>query len=150
MVTKSTIDDFLSQKKIAVLGVSRDGKKFGNVIFRDMKKKGYQVFPINPNTDNVEGEKCYPNLSSLPEKVDGVIVNVPPAVTKEVVAEAASIGIKRIWLQQGSESESAIQLCRENQLQFIHGECILMFAEPVGFGHRVHRWIWKILGKLPE
>jgi predicted CoA-binding protein len=79
-----------------------------------------------------------------------VITIVPPAATEEVVKQAHAAGIKRIWMQQGSESEAAIRYCRDNGMTVIDGECILMFAEPAAFYHRFHRWIWKILGKLPQ
>jgi predicted CoA-binding protein len=150
MTDKKIVDNFLSQLKFAVVGVSRSGKKFGNAIFRELKSKDYQLFAVNPYLNSFENEQCYPNLSSLPEAVDGVIIVVPPEVTEKVVKDAHLAKIKMIWMQQGSESDSAIQFCREHGIEVIHGECILMFAEPVAFLHRMHRWVWKILGKLPQ
>ena len=150
MVSKSVVDDFLSQQKLAIVGVSRSGKKFGNVIYKDLKKKEYLVFPVNPNAEKIEGDRCFPGLEKLPESVDGVVINVPPSETEKVLQVAAKQGIRRVWLQQGSESEQAIKFCEENNFNFVHGECILMFAEPVGSFHKFHRWVWKILGKLPK
>ena len=75
---------------------------------------------------------------------------MPPAQTEKVVRDAAAAGIRRAWMQQGSESESAIRLCEENGVSVVHGECILMFAEPAAFYHRGHRWMWGVLGKLPR
>jgi predicted CoA-binding protein len=150
MSRKVDVNDFLAQKKVAVVGVSRGGKKFGNAILKDLKLKGYRVFPINPNAESIDGEPCYPELSVLPERPDGVITVVPPAVTEKVVEEAHAAGIKRIWMQQGSESEAAIRYCQDKGMTVIDGECILMFAEPAAFYHRFHRWVWKLLGKLPK
>jgi predicted CoA-binding protein len=149
MSRKADVDDFLAQKTLAVVGVSRGGKKFGNAVLKDLKAKGYRTFAINPHAQSIEGERCYTNLSALPERPDGVVTIVPPAATEEVVKQAHAAGIKRIWMQQGSESEAAIRYCRDNGMTAIDGECILMFAEPSAFHHRFHRWVWKLLGKLP-
>jgi len=75
---------------------------------------------------------------------------VPPAETEQVVQEAAAAGIRRVWMQQGAESEAAIRFCEEHGMSVVHGECILMFAQPVDSVHRLHRWIWRLLGKLPQ
>ncbi len=144
------VKDILSQKKLAVVGVSRSGRKFGNAIYRELKKKGYQVFAVNPNAESVEGDRCYPDLKSLPGKVGGVVINVKPAQTEKVVREAVGAGITRLWLQQGSESAEAVEFCQQHNLTIVYKECILMFAEPVAWFHRLHRWVWKILGKLPN
>jgi predicted CoA-binding protein len=88
-------------------------------------------------------------LSVLPEPVGGVLIVVPPAETEKVVRDAAQVGIRRVWMQQGAESETAIRFCEENGISAVHGECILMFAQPAGF-HRLHRWVWGLLGKLPR
>jgi len=150
MNTKKSVDDFLSKNKLAVVGVSRNHKKFGNVIYRELKKKGYTVYPINPNSAEIEGDICYPDLFSTPEQVDGVIINVPPSKTEKVVQDIKAAGINRVWLQQGSQSDKAVNYCNENEIDCISNECILMFAEPAGFIHRAHRWIWGIAGKLPQ
>ena len=150
MTSKAAVEDFLAQKTLAVVGVSRGGKKFGNMAYKELRAKGYQVIPVHPNADSIEGDRCYPSLSALPEQVGGVLIVVPPDETEKVVREAVEAGIRRVWMQQGAESEAAIQTCEEQGVSAIHGECILMFAEPTGFGHRMHRWIWGMLGKLPR
>jgi hypothetical protein len=150
MTTKAAVEDFVAQRNLAVVGISRGGKKFGNLAFKALKSKGYRVFPINPKVENIEGERCYPSLESLPEPVGGVLIVVPPAETEKVVREAAASGIRRVWMQQGAESEAAIRFCEENGISAVHGECILMFAQPVVSFHRFHRWIWGVLGKLPR
>ena len=149
MSSKNMVEEFLAQKKIAVVGVSRKKTKFGNAIYKELKQKGYQVFPINPHINVYEGDNCYPNLLSLPVKVDAVVINVPPVQTEKVVREAKQAEINKVWLQQGSQSDEAVKYCEENEIDCVSNECILMFAQPTAFVHRVHRWIWGALRKLP-
>ena len=148
--SKQSVDIFINQKSFAIFGVSRSGKKFGNAVFTEMKKKGYHVYPINPNTNEIDGQKCYSNLSELPEKPDGLILSVKPEETEKIVRTAADSGIKNIWMQKGSESESAIDFCNQNNINAIHNECVLMFIEPVESAHKFHKFIWKVFGKLPN
>ena len=148
--TKAAVENFVGQHKLAVVGVSRDPKKFGNMAYKALKEKGYDVYPINRNVEAVEGDRCYAGLGALPEKVDGVVIVVPPKETEQVVREAEAAGIQNVWMQQGSESEAAIQYCQEHHLNEVHGECIMMFAPPVGSVHRWHRGAWKLFGKLPK
>lgn len=148
--SKAAVDEFLAQRVLAVAGVSKNKKKFGNIVFRELGEKGYRLFPVNPNAADIDGEKCYGSLRELPEGVGGVIVVTPPAETAKVVADAAAAGIGRVWLQQGAETAEAISLAREKGLSVVHGECVLMFAEPAAFPHRAHRWLWGLLGKLPD
>ncbi len=150
MTNKATVNDFLAQKTLAVVGVSRNGQKFGNTAYKELKAKGYRLFPIHPQADTIEGERCYPSLSALTEPVGGVLIVVPPAQTEQVVRDAAAAGIRRVWMQQGAESEAAVRFCQENNISAVHGECILMFAEPTAWYHRMHRWIWGWTGKLPK
>ncbi len=150
MTSKKLIEDFLSEKNIAVVGVSRNDKKFGYTIFKELKTKGYNVYPVNPNASNIDGEKCYPSLLALQGKVEAAILVIPPFVARETVKDAHSAGIKKIWMQQGSESEEAINYCEEIGIDVIHNECVLMFAEPAAFFHRAHRWINGLVGKLPR
>ena len=110
----------------------------------------FNLFPVHPEADEVEGDRCYPSLGDLPESVDGLFVCISPNRTEQVVREAAAAGIKRVWLQQGAASGEAIAYCREQGMEVVHGECILMFAEPAGLGHRMHRGLWRLLGKLPD
>lgn len=150
MVSRASIQDFLAQKKLAVVGVSRDKMQFSNSAYRFLKANGYTVFPVNPNAEKIENDKCYPNIKSLPEKVDRALVLLPPEKTNEVLPEIVDAGIKNVWLQQQTESPQAIQFCKEHGIHVVYGECILMFAEPVAFFHRFHRWGKKIIGKLPN
>jgi hypothetical protein len=150
MSSKQVVNDFVSQKSLAVVGVSRGGKKFGNMAYRELKSRGYQVFPIHPSAQTLEGDRAYPDLQALPVRVGGIVAIVPPASTIQVVKDAKGAGIPRIWMQPGSESPEAIRLCQEYGLQEVHGECILMFTEPVSFSHRLHRTVKGLLGGLPK
>jgi uncharacterized protein len=150
MTKMSTVNEFLSQKSLAIVGVSQTGKKFSNYVFNELKSKRYQVFPVNPKTESISGETCYPNLNALHEKVGGVVVITKPTETEKIVREAQALGIKHVWIQQGAESDEAIRFCKENGMNLVHGECILMFAEPIGSFHKFHWWIWKLVGKLPK
>ena len=150
MSTKATINEFLGSKTLAVVGVSSKRRGFGYTVYHDLKGKGYKVYPVNPNTNAIDGNPCYPDVRLLPEKVDGVVLVIPPEQTEQVVAEVAEAGIKRAWMQQGAESDAAIRFCEERGISVVHGECIIMFATPAAFPHRVHRWVRGVVGKLPE
>jgi len=149
MTSKKIVDEFLLQKKIAVVGVSRKKTKFGNAIYKELKQKGYNVFPVNPHINTFEGDICYPDLLSLPEKVDAVVINVSSLQTEKVVRDAKQAGINKLWLQQGLQSEEAVKFCEKNGIDFVSNECILMFTQPSTFIHRAHKWVWGVLGKLP-
>ena len=150
MTSKSAIDDFISQETLAIVGVSRGGKKFGNTTFRELTAHGYKLYPIPPEAETLEGVKAYKDFDSLPEKVNGVIIIVPPAQTEKVVREAAAAGIKRVWMQQGAQSDAAIRFCQENGIAEIHGECINMFAHNTASFHKFHRSLLKVFGRLPK
>ena len=137
---------FLGEKSIAVVGVSRSSG-FGNLAFRELKKQGYQVYPVNNQADTVEGEKCYHSLDELPGPVGGVLVVVPKAEARKVAEDCARLGIKKVWLQHGSESPEAIKLCEEKGVSAAHHACVMMYAHPKGL-HAFHRFVWKVVGKL--
>jgi len=141
----SASDDFVAQKTLAVVGVSRT-RGFGNTLLRHLRQRGYRVFPVNSQTDTVEGERCYRRLDELPEPVAGVVAVVPPAETKNVVADCARLGIKHLWMQQGAESDEAVAQCREKGIAAVPGQCLMMHTG-AGFPHSIHRWLWKMLGK---
>src|SRR5512137_913761 len=130
MATKHEIDEFLAQKTLAVVGVSRAGRKFGNMVLKDLTKAGYRMLPIHPEAAELEGMRAYPSFAALPEPVGGVIIVVPPASAESVVKDAAAHGIRRVWLQQGAESPAAIKFCEGNGISVVHGECVLMYPKP--------------------
>jgi len=150
MNRKEDVDAFLKQNTIALVGASRDKWAFSNVVLRELRERGYRVFPVNPNAEKIGEEKCYPNLDAIPEKVGGALFLTPPKATEGAVREAIGSGVEHLWIQRGAESKAALDFCRENSSKVVSGECIMMFAEPVKSFHAFHRWVWKILGKLPR
>lgn len=148
--TKQTIDEFVALKTIAVVGVSREPNKFGNMIYRELKKRGKKVYAVNPAADMLEGDRCYAGLGALPEKVDGVVIVVPPARSLDVIRDAAKAQIGYVWLQQGSNSLEGEKLCEELGVKFVSGECIFMYSQPVESIHKFHRCLRRIFGGLPR
>ena len=145
--SRDAINRFIAQEAIAVIGVSRLGKKFGNLACRELSAKGYRVYPIHPSAQVIDGVRCYARFTDLPEPVDAALVVVPPVQALAVIREAAAAGIHDVWLQQGAESVDVLKACHDLGLTFIWGECILMYAHPTGY-HKAHRWLWGVLGKL--
>ena len=140
------IQEFISNKNLAVIGASRSGNKFGNLAAKELVKRGYSVYLIHPDTEIIDGIKTYSNLSKVKNLVNTLWVNVPPEKGKEILIEAASLGIKKIWLQQGAESQDLLDSGIKLNLDLIYKKCILMYAEPVGSFHKVHQILWKIFG----
>ncbi len=150
MTTMQSVNEFLAQKNIAIAGVSRKKQKFGNTIFKEFEKKGYTLYPVNPNMEEYNGRKCYPDIASLPADVTGIVLNTKPAITKNLVKEAENKGIKHIWLQQGSADKETIKLAGESDSNIICKQCVIMFADPAKGIHGFHKWINKMFGLLPK
>lgn len=150
-------EEFLSKKRIAVVGVSRK-QGTGNGIFTSLRGRGYEVFPVNPNASEVMGETCYPNLQAIPGGVDAAVIVTQPEVTEEVVHECAEAGVSRVWMHynalfgkgNSSVSDAAVAYCREHDIDVIAGGCPLMFGEEADMGHKCMRWILGVTGGLPK
>ena len=142
------IQDFVACQRIAVVGASRGGKKFGNAAAKELQTRGYQVFIIHPEAQEIDGQTCYPNLSALQGQIDAVFISVPAAQAAAVMREAASLGIRHVWLQQGAESPELLALGEELGLSLVSKKCILMYAPPVKSVHGLHRGFVKLVGKL--
>ena len=157
--TDVLVQDFLAQKKIAVVGVSdrRDTGCISN--YHKFKQAGYQVYAVNPHITTFEGEPCYADLRSLPEKPDGVFILASPKVTEQIVRQCVELGIKRVWMhcmmgtkpglasQMTSVSAEAVKLCRENGISVIPGSCPNQFLNP-DFFHGTMRGLWRAFGFL--
>ena len=118
------IKEFLDKKNVfAVIGASRDPEKYGFQVYKDLKSAGYEVYAVNPNADEILGDRCYPDLKDLPMKPDVV---VPPKVTERIVETCKELGITRVWMQPGSESETAINFCEKNGIDVVHGVCVMI------------------------
>jgi predicted CoA-binding protein len=160
--TEEMIADFLGQRNIAVVGVSHGKSSVANAIFQRLKKAGYHVFPVNPNMDAFEGERCYPSLRRIEETVDGVMIVTRPAVTETVVEECIELGIKRVWMHNmlgtrvrwgkglsrrtTSSSESAVEKARARGMTVIPGDCPMQHIAPVDGWHRCIHWVAGKLG----
>lgn len=149
MTSAASVEAFVSQKKLALVGASRAGNKMGNAILRELTAKGYTMYPIHPEAETIGDQPAFASLGELPDEVGGAIVCVKPERTAQVVREAKQAGIERVWLQQGAESPEAVSFCEQNGVDAITKECILMFAEPVESIHRFHRFFKRLFGGMP-
>ncbi len=150
MKTSESINIFLQQPQIAVVGVSRNKNKFGNTVYHTLKKKGIKVVPVNPHLTEFAGDKCYSNIETLPQDVKAVFVNTPPDQTIKIVESALNKGIQHLWLQQGSTDDNVIRYLEGKDVNYISDRCIMMFAEPVGSFHKIHRFFSKLTGNFPK
>ena len=152
--TPDTIAAFLQGRRIAVAGVSRDQGQPANAIFLRLKSSGYEVFPVNPQTQEVEGVACYRDLAAVPGPIDGVMIVTSPKASIEVVRQCADLGIRRVWFHrsigEGSVSEEAVKECAARGIAAIVGGCPLMFCDPVDIGHRCMRWWFQRQGRVPK
>jgi hypothetical protein len=154
LTLKEAAQEFLAQKRIAVAGVSRQGDTAANGIYKKLRSAGYEVFPVNPNATEIEGDKCYPTLAAIPGGVEGVVIATHPGVAAQLVRECSALGIKRLWMHrsfgQGSVDDEAVRLCRELGLSVIPGSCPMMFCEPVDVAHKCLRWFLQVSGKQAQ
>jgi len=120
------VRDFLKQRRFAVVGSFRNKEKFAYRILIDLKKKGYEVFPVNPRLGEVEGRVCYKTISDIPYSVDVANIVTPPLVTESILKECLQKGIKRAWIQPGAESQDAIKFCHDNDIKVIYGMCVML------------------------
>jgi len=149
MTTLKQINEFLDSQPIALIGVSRNPKKFGYAAFKELKEKGMNIIPVNPEADVIMGEKTFPNVKALPAEVQGIIVLTKKDQTAGVVREAKEKGIKQIWIQQMADTREALDELNGSEINFITGECILMHYKPHSF-HKFHRALKKFFGRFPK
>jgi predicted CoA-binding protein len=145
--------EFLSKKRVAVTGVSRNGKSHGsNNVYRRLRDRGYDVFAVNPNADEVEGDRCFKDLRSIPGGVEAVVIGTRQEVAEETMHECAELGIKHVWMHwgpnPGSVSAAATAYGREQGITVIDGGCPLMFEPTADFGHKVMRLVYR--GHVPK
>ncbi len=120
------IKEFMSKKRFAVVGATNNPEKYGNQIVKNLIKRGYEVFPVNPRLTELEGIKCYASLADIPVKAEVVDFVVPPQVTEETLKQCLELGLDHIWLQPGSESDKAIAFCHDHKLKVVHSVCVMM------------------------
>lgn len=120
------IQEFINQRVWAVVGASLNPEKYGHKIFRNLRAAGYIVYGVNAGGGEIDGQRLYPSLADLPEKPAVVDVVVPPKVAEEIVRQCAELGLGRVWMQPGSESEEAIHLCQEKGIRVVHDACAMI------------------------
>ena len=152
---KDAADEFLAHRRIAVTGVSRSGTSHGaNIVYQRLRQRGYEVFAVNPNTDTVEGDRCYHDLHSIEGGVDGVILGTRPDRDLDTMHECVDLGIKRVWMHRGpgagSVSPEAVQYGRDHGMTVIDGGCPLMFGPTADGGHKVMRAVFTLTGAVPR
>ena len=144
---REAASEFLDKKRVAVTGVSRDGKSHGsNTVYRRLRDRGYEVFAVNPNTQEVEGDRSYPDLKSIPGGVEAVVIGTRPELAEDTMRECADLGIKHVWMHRGpgagSVSETATDYGREHGITVIDGGCPLMFGPTADVGHKIMRFVY--------
>lgn len=154
MIDRTAAEQFLTMR-LAVVGASSDLGNFGGTIYRELRKHGLDVVPVNRRLSEIDGDPCYPDLGSLPEPVDGVIVMVGRDAAVDVVRSCVAHGIRHVWLFKGlggpgAVSDEALDYCRAHGVNVVAGACPLMFLEPVGWFHRVHRAARRLNHSLQE
>ncbi len=151
--TRAEIDEFLARKRLAVIGVSRDSKEFSNSLFREFRQRGYNVIPVNPKAETVEGERCYKRVQDIEPHVEAALLLTAPAKTEEVVHDCAQAGVQYVWFygvgERSEENAQAIKFCRERGMKVIPGFCPMMYLHGTGFGHQAHGFVSRIIGQVP-
>ena len=153
---KEAAEQFLSKKRIAVAGVSREsgGAHGGNPVYVRLRNRGYDVFAVNPNATKVEGDACYPNVTTIPGGVDAVVIATHPKDADKVMQDCIDGEIKYVWMHRGpgagSVSESATALGREAGLTVIDGGCPLMYGPTADVGHKMFKGVLSLVGRIPK
>ena len=152
---KDAASEFLAHRRVAVTGVSRSSKDHGaNVVYQRLRSRGYEVFAVNPNADEVEGDRCYHDLRSIPGGVEAVVIGTRPEHADQTMHECVDLAIQHVWMHRGpgggSVSETATAYGREHGISVIDGGCPCMFAPTADRGHKVMRVALTISGNVPR
>ena len=152
---KEAAAEFLASKRVAVTGVSRQPKGHGsNLVYQRLRERGYEVFAVNPNADEVEGDPCYHDLRSIPGGVDAVVIATRPDIAEETMRECAELGIKHVWMHRGpgtgSVSQAAADYGRQHGVAVIDGGCPCMFEPTADLGHKAMRVVFTLSGNVPR
>jgi predicted CoA-binding protein len=149
----SDVHDFLAQRRIALVGLSRDPKDFSRTLFREMCQRGYDMVPVNPAADELESRRCFARVQEINPPVDGALIMTKPRETERVVRDCAEAGFFRIWMHrgggQGAVSKEAADFCREKGMRLVEGYCPFMFLPRTQLFHSLHGFILKLVGRYP-
>jgi predicted CoA-binding protein len=155
MKLKQAAAEFLAKKRVAVTGVSRKRQGHGsNIVYQRLRERGYQVFAVNPNAIEIDGQPCYPDLKSIPGGVEAVVIGTRPETAETTMRECADLGIRHVWMHRsvgvGSVSDAAAAYGRQHGIQVIAGGCPLMFEPTADPGHKAMRFVFTLTGKVPS
>ena len=148
------IEEFLAQKRIAMIGISRNPKDFSASLFGELQRRGYDVVPVNPKASEIMGRPSFARVQDIQPPVDGALLMTAPEVTDAVISDCAAAGIRRVWMYRaggkGSVSEKSLTFCQEHGIQVVPGQCPFMFLPGSGGVHAFHGFVRKIFGKYPK
>ena len=155
MTIADAASEFLSHQRVAVTGVSRSSGDHGaNVVYKRLRDRGYEVYPVNPNATEAEGDRCYPDLASIPGGVEAVVVGTAPAHAPATVQECVDLGIEHVWFHRGpgtgSANPEAAQFGRDHGLEVIDGGCPCMFGPTADLGHKIMRPLLQLSKNVPR
>jgi len=142
----SAHEAFWTQSTFAFVGHSAT-KGFPHISYAEAKKHGKKVFAVDPSIDDIDGDKTYPDLRSLPQTVDGVVIEVRREETLEMVRQAADVGIKNVWVHMNRDTPEVVEFARQKGLTLLTGTCAVMYLTGGFSAHGVHKWLNKLLGK---
>jgi hypothetical protein len=146
-------NEFLAQRRIALVGVSRDPRDLSRTLFHELRQRGYDVVPVHPELASVEGVPCVRRLQDVSPGVDGALLMTPPAATERVVRDCAEAGVARVWMHRGAGrgavSQAAVAYCREHGIAVVEGACPFMFLPGAGLVHRAHGFLARLVGRHP-
>ncbi len=150
----AAIEDFLAQKRFAMVGISRDSKSTSALLFEELSRRGYEVIPVNPNMAEVLGRRCFARVQDIQPRVQAALLMTSREVADNVVRDCVEAGIRQVWMYRGmgngAVSEEAIAFCQERGIEVIPGECPFMFLPGTAGVHRFHGFLNKIFGRYPR
>ena len=154
MTTKQQVDDFLALKRIAVVGVNRDAKGFGAVLWQELRQRRYEAIPVNPLAKEIDGQPCFARVTEIKPGVDGVLIMTSKKSTDDIVHDCAEAGVKHVWMYggmaPGAATDSAVAFCEANGISVVKGLCPYMFLAGTPAFHAPHRAWKKLTGSFPK
>jgi predicted CoA-binding protein len=152
--TRTEIAEFLARRRLALVGVPRNSQEFGNRLYCDLRRLGYEAIPVNPSAQTIEGERCYARVQDIVPRVDAALLLTAPSLNERIVADCAEAGIRRIWFygvgDRSAENAKAIAFCRDHGIAVIPGFCPYMFLPRAAFYHRLHGFFARLAGAGPR
>jgi len=147
------IRDFLAQRRLALVGISRNPRDFSRAVFHEMCLRGYDMVPVNPTAEEMEGRRCYARMQDIDPPVAGALLMTSPQQTEHIVRDCLEASVRRVWMHrgggQGAVSHAAVDFCRQNGIRLVEGYCPLMFLSQTAWFHRAHGFVLKLVGRYP-